>query len=102
LRSSFVQHIGHLPIDNTTGNASIISDELTSLPIRINAGLMVLSACKSRDAEVTSEGLLGLGGALLQGGASATISTVWEVADLSNKALIAGNCLCKTQKVIMF
>ncbi|CAM6104038.1 unnamed protein product [Calypogeia fissa] len=90
LRGHFFQRLQDSPNGTVTGSAAIISDELASLPGGIRAGLVVLSTCKSGEGEVTSEGLLGLGRALLQGGAPAAILALWEVADSSNKVLIAG------------
>lgn len=75
---------------NKDVDATISSDEVASLPGGIRAGLVVLSACETAKGKVTSEGLLGLGRSLLQGGAPTAILTLWEVGDFSSKVLVEG------------
>jgi hypothetical protein len=57
--------------------------EIATLENGISAELVVLSACESGLGQATaSEGLLGLGRALLQAGAATAILTLWKVDDL--------------------
>jgi CHAT domain-containing protein len=68
----------------------LTAEEISALPTGIPAGLVVLSACETGKGEVTSEGLLGLGRAVLQAGAAAVVVSHWKVFDLSTKELMTG------------
>jgi hypothetical protein len=64
--------------------------EMATLENGISAGLVVLSACESGLGQVTaSEGLLGLGRALLQAGAATAILTLQKVDDLMTSRFVA-------------
>lgn len=61
--------------------------------ISIPAGLVVLSACHSGLGKATqSEGVLGLGRAIMQAGAAATILSLWGVLDEVTANLSTGKC----------
>lgn len=67
----------------------LTSEELANIKGGISAGLVVLSACHSGEGEVSREGLLSLGHALLQAGASSALVNLWAVDDGSMAILIA-------------
>ncbi|KAJ7561103.1 hypothetical protein O6H91_03G014100 [Diphasiastrum complanatum] len=68
----------------------LTADEIGKLEGGICAGLVVLSACQTGEGKVSSEGLLGLGRAVLQSGASSVVLTLWKVDDDSTKDLVTG------------
>ncbi|KAJ7524349.1 hypothetical protein O6H91_17G001300 [Diphasiastrum complanatum] len=68
----------------------LTANEVGKLEGGIRAGLVVLSACQTGEGEVSSEGLLGLGRAVLQAGASSVVLTLWKVDDDSTKDLVTG------------
>lgn len=67
----------------------LTSEELASIKGGVSAGLVVLSACHSGEGEVSREGLLGLGHALLEAGASSALVNLWAVDDGCTAILIA-------------
>eukprot|EP00250_Pteridium_aquilinum_P035468 c9470_g1_i1 orf=50-3796(+) len=68
----------------------LTADEIGDLEGGIRAGLVVLSACQTGEGEISSEGSLGLGRAVLQAGASSVVLTLWEVDDDSTRDLVTG------------
>lgn len=92
VRSSSVGLLGGMNLERAVATASevITAEEVVALPGGIPAGLVVLSACETGEGEVTSEGLLGLGRAVLQAGASAVLVSHWKVDDDSTKDLMTG------------
>ncbi|MBL8148739.1 MAG: CHAT domain-containing protein [Blastocatellia bacterium] len=58
------------------------------LKIRLNAELVVLSACWTSKGRLTSDGIVGLLRTFLMAGASTVISTLWAVRDEPTKILM--------------
>ncbi|XP_024520692.1 uncharacterized protein LOC112340437 [Selaginella moellendorffii] len=58
--------------------------------LEVQAGLVVLSACHAGEGQVSSEGLLGLGRAVLQAGAVCVLVTLWKVNDAATPELVTG------------
>lgn len=86
---------GVLDPDSPLGSSVLLADgqELTAarlLGMRLNADLVVLSACHTGDGGPLRGGeLLGIGRALLAAGARAALVTRWAVNDLSATLLMA-------------
>ncbi|EFJ06405.1 hypothetical protein SELMODRAFT_430679 [Selaginella moellendorffii] len=68
----------------------LTAKEIERLEKGIAARLVVLSACQTGDGVVTSEGLLGLGRAVLQAGAACVLVTLWKVDDAATLQLMTG------------
>jgi CHAT domain-containing protein len=66
----------------TTGNGLVTPGELAGL--RLNAGMVVLSACRTAGGVVVDgEGIQGLTASLLEAGARSVVATSWRVGDRS-------------------
>ncbi|MDZ7961815.1 MAG: CHAT domain-containing tetratricopeptide repeat protein [Aulosira sp. DedQUE10] len=59
------------------------------LDLKINAELVVLSACDTAQGKLTGDGVVGLSRALISAGASSVIVTLWSIPD-SPSALLMG------------
>jgi CHAT domain-containing protein len=85
---------GVLDADAPLGSAVLLSDgaSLTAaemLGLRLNAELVVLSACRTGAGRVVrGEEVLGLGRALLAAGARAVVVTLWAIDDVSAALLM--------------
>jgi CHAT domain-containing protein/Tfp pilus assembly protein PilF len=58
--------------------------------LKLNADLVVLSACDTSGAQVTGEGLVGLTRAFFYAGASSLVVSLWRAQDVSTPELMAG------------
>jgi CHAT domain-containing protein len=88
---------GNLDASASSSSGERVEEALTPADIyamgTIPAGLVVLSGCKSGLGKATkAEGVLGLGQALLQGGAATAVLTLWEVSDSATTDLVTGKC----------
>ncbi len=57
--------------------------------LRLNADLVLLSACRGGSGKVSSDGLLGLTRAFFYAGTSSVIAPVWDIADAPTVELMA-------------
>ncbi len=58
------------------------------LTMRLNADLVVLSACDTARGDVTGDGVIGLSRALVSAGAASVIVSLWKVPDQPTAALM--------------
>ncbi len=58
------------------------------LNLKLNAELVVLSACQTGRGEITGDGVIGLSRSLLSAGAASAIVSLWEVPDDTTKTLM--------------
>ena len=63
--------------------------QLEILSLRVDAGLVVLSACESAKGRVSrGEGVVGLSRAFIASGAGGTVASLWSVSDESTAILM--------------
>uniref|UniRef100_UPI001683FEE7 CHAT domain-containing protein n=1 Tax=unclassified Calothrix TaxID=2619626 RepID=UPI001683FEE7 len=67
------------------------------LDLKINAELVVLSACDTAQGKLTGDGVIGLSRALISAGAPSVIVTLWSIPD-SPSALLMGEFYRQLQK----
>lgn len=67
------------------------------LDLKINAELVVLSACNTGQGKLTGDGVIGLSRALISAGAPSVIVTLWSIPD-SPSALLMGEFYRQLQK----
>ena len=67
--------------DGLLTSAKIIS-------LKLNASLVVLSACDTGQGDITGDGVIGLSRALISAGASSVIVSLWKVPDDSTAPLM--------------
>lgn len=67
-------------------NGLLTANEIFDL--KINADLIVLSACDTGRGEITGDGVMGLSRALISAGASSVVVSLWSVWDDSTKLLM--------------
>lgn len=70
----------------TANDGRLTTEEIYEL--RLDADLVVLSACKSARGPVTGDGVLGMTRAFLYAGAPSIVVTLWDVADRSGAELM--------------
>ncbi|BAY60055.1 TPR repeat-containing protein [Calothrix brevissima NIES-22] len=76
-------------------NGLLTANEI--LDLKINAELVVLSACDTAQGTVTGDGVIGLSRALISAGAPSVIVTLWSIPD-SPSALLMGEFYRQLQK----
>ncbi|MBD2197536.1 MULTISPECIES: CHAT domain-containing tetratricopeptide repeat protein [Calothrix] len=76
-------------------NGLLTANEI--LDLKINAELVVLSACDTGQGKVTGDGVIGLSRALISAGAPSVIVTLWSIPD-SPSALLMGEFYRQLQK----
>jgi CHAT domain-containing protein len=81
---SFLTLSGRAP--NTANDGRLTTGEIYDL--RLDADLVVLSACRSARGPVTGDGVLGMTRAFLYAGAPSIVATLWDVADRSGPELM--------------
>jgi CHAT domain-containing protein/Flp pilus assembly protein TadD len=67
------------------------------LDLKINAELVVLSACDTAQGKLTGDGVIGLSRALISAGAPSVVVTLWSIPD-SPSALLMGEFYRQLQK----
>ncbi|MBD2196891.1 MULTISPECIES: CHAT domain-containing protein [Calothrix] len=76
-------------------NGLLTANEI--LDLKINAELVVLSACDTGQGKLTGDGVIGLSRALISAGAPSVIVTLWSIPD-SPSALLMGEFYRQLQK----
>ncbi|WP_313941293.1 MULTISPECIES: CHAT domain-containing protein [Calothrix] len=76
-------------------NGLLTANEI--LDLKINAELVVLSACDTAQGKLTGDGVIGLSRALISAGAPSVIVTLWSIPD-SPSALLMGEFYRQLQK----
>jgi CHAT domain-containing protein/Flp pilus assembly protein TadD len=76
-------------------NGLLTANEI--LDLKINAELVVLSACDTAQGKLTGDGVVGLSRALISAGAPSVIVTLWSIPD-SPSALLMGEFYRQLQK----
>ncbi|QIR40031.1 tetratricopeptide repeat protein [Tolypothrix sp. PCC 7910] len=80
---------------NGKDNGLLTANEIIDL--KINAELVVLSACDTAQGKLTGDGVIGLSRALISAGAPSVIVTLWSIPD-SPSALLMGEFYRQLQK----
>lgn len=70
----------------TDGDGLLTAEEI--LDLKLQARLVVLSACNTGRGQLTGDGVIGLSRSLLSSGASTVIVSLWSVPDLPTAALM--------------
>ncbi|NJL09752.1 MAG: CHAT domain-containing protein, partial [Calothrix sp. SM1_7_51] len=58
------------------------------LDLKINADLVVLSACDTGQGALTGDGVIGLSRSLISAGTPSVIVTLWKIPDITTSALM--------------
>ncbi|XGV95307.1 MAG: tetratricopeptide repeat protein [Leptolyngbya sp. BL-A-14] len=74
------------PTKNPSDNGLLTADEI--LTQKLQADLVVLSACDSGRGRITGDGVIGLSRAFLTVGASSVVVSLWKVPDVATAALM--------------
>jgi CHAT domain-containing protein/Tfp pilus assembly protein PilF len=70
----------------TNGDGLLTAGEI--LDLKLQASLVVLSACNTGRGQITGDGVIGLSRSLLSSGASRVVVSLWSVPDLPTAALM--------------
>lgn len=86
----FASFLALAPTDATTGDGDgrLTAEEIYGL--RLNASLVVLSACRSAAGQVPGDGVATFARAFLYAGTSTLIASLWDVADEPTNQLLPG------------
>jgi CHAT domain-containing protein len=68
------------------------------LDLKINADLVVLSACDTGQGTLTGDGVVGLSRSLISAGTPSVIVTLWKIPDIATSALMTrANASCQQE-----
>ncbi len=75
------------PQNRTTENGILTADEI--LDLKLNAELVVLSACDTAQGRITGDGVIGLSRSFISAGVPSLVVSLWSVPDDSTMFLMA-------------
>ncbi len=79
---------GAIALAPDRGDGLLTAEEILNLGYRLNAELVVLSACDTGRGQITGDGIIGLSRALLAAGVPSTIVSLWPVPDVATAELM--------------